>query len=249
MPMVETSVAVAMPLHHREADQQPASIRAGNAITRVRSTITRTGARGNRRANPRHARALARQDRKPDGQHDAGQQAAGEQCRDRHAGYRSRWRSGPVTVRNGFGHRTGSWRAARPFHHRARPRFLHLRKQHRRDRGHVRRLRARDARDQQHRAQQHILTGRRAHGRPVQRGTPPSPCAISVISINWRRASRTAARPAGSANSCPRPYVRAAPAAGVVVVVSRYATVAMPEGEGDRHADQNRRSPAAPRRR
>ena len=65
--------------------------------------------------------------------------------------------------------------------------LLHLREQHRRDRRHVGRLGARDAGDQIHRADQHVVTARRGHGRAGWPGSATMARAMPVISISRPR--------------------------------------------------------------
>ena len=107
------------------------------------------------------------------GEHDAGQQSAGEQRRDRDAGHRADGDEHEAR-RNGFGHCAPVAEAARPVAGLgAAP--LHFRKQHRRDRRHVGGLRAGNAGDEIHRRDQHDSTGRRARARAGSPGTPPWP--------------------------------------------------------------------------
>ena len=95
------------------------------------------------------------QRRQRDRQHQAGQQAAGEQRRDRDAGHRADGDEDEAR-RNGLGLRAGRGEEGDQIARLGAPR-LHFRKQHRRHGGHVGGLRARDARDQIHRADQHVM--------------------------------------------------------------------------------------------
>ena len=95
------------------------------------------------------------QHRQRDRQHHARQQPAGEQRRDRYAGHRADGDQHQAW-RNGFGLRAGGREQGDEIAGPGAAR-LHLRKQHGRDGGHVGGLRARDARDQIHRADQHVM--------------------------------------------------------------------------------------------
>ena len=152
MPIVDTSVAVATPSttaaritngqrDGRQGDQEGAADLALRRARHMAEILVPV-------APPDHE---AQRDR----QHDAGQQAAGEQSGDRHAGHRTDGDQHEAR-RNGLGlrarrgeqrHQIAGLRAAR----------LHLREQHGRDRGHVGGLGARDARHQIHRADQHVM--------------------------------------------------------------------------------------------
>ena len=74
--------------------------------------------------------------------------------------------------------------------------LLHLRQQHRRHGRHVGGLGAGDARDQQHRAEQHVVAARRAHGPAARPGSRPSPwpCRSSRPECPSRMNSGTASR-------------------------------------------------------
>src|ERR1700722_18693810 len=95
------------------------------------------------------------QRRQGDRQHHARQQAAGEQCRDRDAGDRSDGDQHQAR-RNGFGLRAGGREQGDEIA-RLGAAQLHFRKQHGSDGGHVGGLRARYARHQIHRADQHVM--------------------------------------------------------------------------------------------
>ena len=95
------------------------------------------------------------QRRQRDGQHQARQQAAGEQRRDRHTRDRADGDQHQAR-RDGLGLRAGRGEQGDQIARLGAPR-LHFRKQHRRHGGHVGSLRARDARHQIHRANQHVM--------------------------------------------------------------------------------------------
>ncbi len=151
MPMVETSVAVAIPSMTAKR-MTKGRISAGRAMMKVRAMMRRRGAA--HAADVVVPRAVASEQREGDGEQQRGQQAAGEQRGDRNAGDGA----------DGDEHERGRDRLA----HRARCRQqgdqlafvdaapFHLGKQHRRDGRHVGGLGAGDAGDEVHRAQQHV---------------------------------------------------------------------------------------------
>ena len=95
------------------------------------------------------------QRRQRDRQHHAGQQAAGEQRRDRDAGHRADGDQHQAG-RDGFGLGAGGREQGDQIA-RLRAALFHFRKQHRCHRRHIGRFRARNARNQIHRADQHIV--------------------------------------------------------------------------------------------
>ena len=163
MPMVETSVAVAMP-STTAARIRNGSASAGSATTKLVATLARAGALDGRTGRRRGSASRHTTTGSDGASTTPGSRPPVNSAGDRHAGHRADGDEHEAR-RNGFGHARRSPPAARPDRRGCAPRSLHFRKQHRRDRRHVGRLRAGNAGHQIHRAEQHIVTGRRAHGR------------------------------------------------------------------------------------
>ena len=189
--MVETSVAVATP-STTAARITNGSTSAGSAIRKVRA-ISRLPARGGPRPDPRCGSASARRSRAGTPSTTPGSSPP----------VNSAAIDTPVTEPMVMSTRLGGMvSVCAPVADKQRDQIaglgaarLHFRKQHRRDRGHVGGLRARNAGHQIHRADQHVMQPAAHVTRAGSPGTRPwrAPCRSSRSAGRGRR---TAAPPA-----------------------------------------------------
>ncbi len=207
MPMVETSVAVATALDHRGADHERQRQR-GQGDDEGADDLAAAGSLDV--AEILAAIAPPHQRRQRDRQHHARQQAAGEQRRNRDAGHRADGDQHQAR-RDGLGLRAGGREQGDEIAGLGAAR-LHFRKQHRRHRRHIGGLRARNARNQIHRADQHVMQS--AADMAEQAGQKRHHGARHAGHLDQQvPGTRTAAPTAGSGGSCPRPSGRPAPSA------------------------------------